>query len=107
MLKEILQEQFNTSAISVQTLPLNTYNKEGEYIETHQLVVLDADDKFMFVIGYAAADEYLFDGYVNHDKIFKDFILTEQQWDALQTESPKTEEPSWEAMPADKEAVLK
>lgn len=110
MLKEMLRKQFDTTAISVQVLPFNTWNKDGEYIEARQLVVLDAEDKFMFVIGYAAADEYIVDGYVNYEKIYKDYILTEKEWEETATESQKakaTEEENWQAMPADENAVLK
>lgn len=82
-LKERLQEQYNTNAISAQVLPLQTYNEKGEPIEAHLIVVLDAEDKFMFMIDPSVADGYVFDGYVNYDKIYKDYILTEKQWEAL------------------------
>lgn len=86
-LKETLQANFNTSAISVQVLPFSTFNEKGEHVDARQLVVLDAEDRFMFVIGYAAADEYMVDGYVNYEKIYKDYILTEAQWDIHTKES--------------------
>lgn len=107
LLKERLQEQFDTSAISVQVIPFNTWNQEGKVVEANQLIVLDAQDRFMFLISYASAPEYLHDGFVNHEKIYQDFILTEKQWEALHAKAPVNSEHSSEAMPADVEAVLK
>ena len=87
MLKKLLQERFNTSAISAQVLPFSTWNKNGEPVEARQLVVLDAEDRFMFIISYDATEEYIFDGCINYEKIYRDFILTEAQWEALKSES--------------------
>jgi hypothetical protein len=89
-LKKMLQEQYDTSAISAQVLPFNTYNQEGELYEARQLVVLDAEDRFMFVISYTEADKYIDElGYINYEKIFQDYIFTEEQWAQLKI---KTEE---------------
>jgi len=81
-LKEALQERFHVTAISAQVMPLHTHNEEGEPIEARQIAVLDAEDRFMFLIGHNDADKYVDEhGYVKYNDIFKDYIFTEEQWE--------------------------
>lgn len=85
---KMLQQNFDVSAISASVHPFNTWNEKGEFIQAFQIIVLDAQDRFMFIIGYAAADEYVFDGYVNYDKILRDYVLTKEQWEEVQKNEP-------------------
>lgn len=91
-LKKMLQEKFNVSDLSAQVLPMNVYNEEGGLYEARQIVVLDADDKFMFVIGYTEADSYIDElGYINYERICTDYIFTAEQWAELKTKVQEAE----------------
>jgi hypothetical protein len=83
MLKEELQANFDTTAISAQTISFTSFNEKGMEVEADQIIVLDSQDRFMFLITPDKANEYMFDGYVDYDKIYKDYILTKKQWDEL------------------------
>lgn len=93
-LKERLQSEFNLEFVSAQVVPINTYDEKGEAVTVQALVVLDADNKFMFFIGPEFASQYMIKEYeiggtdIDYQKIFKDFILTEEQYLKVNWDEP-------------------
>jgi hypothetical protein len=78
-ISQILREQFDTTAISAQVVEFNAFNMDGEPIKARHLIVLDNQDRFMFIVTHAESEKYISpDGFVDYDRIYHDFILADE-----------------------------
>ena len=79
-ISEVLNSNFDVSEISAQIIPINTYDYQGLPTVLQNLIVLDAQDRFMFFVDGTVTSKYISEeGWINYELLYIDFILSEDE----------------------------